>query len=89
MSEIPIGGREARVAELSLDETRWQPLGCQLRCVGVAEAVRVDALLDSDDKRRRIKGLDPASCPTLNRAVLFPLLHRCYIRASHGRATPA
>ena len=47
VSEIPIGGREARVAELRLDEIGWEPLGCQLGCVGVAEAVRVDALLDS------------------------------------------
>ncbi len=47
VSEIPIGGREARVAELRLDEVRWQPLGCQLGGVGVAEAVGVDALLYS------------------------------------------
>ncbi len=35
------------MAELRLDEVRRQPLGCQLRRVGVAEAVRMDALLDS------------------------------------------
>ena len=30
---------------------------------------------------RRIKGLEGGSRPTLNRAVPFPLLHRCYIDA--------
>ncbi len=35
------------MAELSLDEVRREPLGCQLGCVRVPEAVRVDALLDS------------------------------------------
>ena len=47
MPEIPIGGREARVAELRLDQIRRKSLGCQLSSVGVAEAVRVNALLDS------------------------------------------
>ncbi len=31
---------------------------------------------------RRIKGLEAGSRPTLNRAVLFPLLHHCYM--AHG-----
>ena len=46
MAEVAIRRREARVTELGLDEVHRLALGCKLRRVRVAQAVRVDTLLD-------------------------------------------